>query len=254
MRRHFTLIELLVVIAIIAILAAMLLPALQKARESGKRATCQSNLKQVFTGLSQYAFDFTYFPAASPANLPENFNAYTWQFKTAPYLGDNRTVTGWTEASNIRNSGALKCPSLPIRGADYNCYSMNTFSRYALDFGMRPLAAPPEIDVNAPGNNSLYAKPESRCTRSNNGGGVFSPTPSGMLFVSELGFLSESPISISAMIRNGDYLNQTNKGTYQDGFEAAFRHGNKKSVLWFDGHATFTRYNEINWHLTTQSL
>ncbi|HPT99040.1 MAG TPA: prepilin-type N-terminal cleavage/methylation domain-containing protein, partial [Armatimonadota bacterium] len=57
-RRGFTLIELLVVIAIIAILAAILFPVFARARENARKASCQSNLKQIATAASMYIQDW----------------------------------------------------------------------------------------------------------------------------------------------------------------------------------------------------
>jgi prepilin-type N-terminal cleavage/methylation domain-containing protein len=69
-RRGFTLIEVLIVLVIISILMALLFPAFQRAQESGRQASCQSNLKQIYLAVMQYKNDEREFSATLAVLLP----------------------------------------------------------------------------------------------------------------------------------------------------------------------------------------
>ena len=106
-KKMFTLIELLVVIAMIAILAAMLLPALNKARAKAKMAQCSSNLRQFGSVFTNYADDNNGF-------YPTNYVTSSSKLgHTSPFRILH--VGGYTSESNIHLKKLLDCPSDPTK-------------------------------------------------------------------------------------------------------------------------------------------
>ena len=122
-RRGFTLVELLVVIAIIGVLVALLLPAIQAAREAARRAQCVNNLKQLALALHNYHDGLQMFPAGHTLHNTTLGDRFTWPVALWPYLeqdalynlvdfrSDMGGSDGWRAAVVGTALPAFQCPS-----------------------------------------------------------------------------------------------------------------------------------------------
>lgn len=140
-RRGFTLIELLVVIAIIAILAAILFPVFARARENARRASCQSNLKQIALGWMMYAED------------------YDGRFPFYPGGGVMEFVYPYVKSSQV-----FRCPSSNL--VQQNDPTMTSY--FSTDYGMPASYDSPwwprAIMLNGTGTQLIAAVPEPSIT------------------------------------------------------------------------------------------
>jgi prepilin-type N-terminal cleavage/methylation domain-containing protein/prepilin-type processing-associated H-X9-DG protein len=141
-RSGFTLIELLVVIGILAVLAALLLPLIANVWESGRRRTCQSNMRQIAAAIQLYTQDYDGTYPLETSVLMENGvpTQFAWNHALLPYIKDRRI---------------FQCPSHPDRGLGeahytYNGKRLNTLvprRPTALRFGNHEASLPASASI-----------------------------------------------------------------------------------------------------------
>jgi prepilin-type N-terminal cleavage/methylation domain-containing protein/prepilin-type processing-associated H-X9-DG protein len=174
-RSGFTLIELLVVIAIIAILAAMLFPVFAQAREAARKATCQSNLKQIGSAVMMYTQDYDEtLPNAGQSggtgDLVNNLRPYTKQNEGQ---GIWRCPSHPGFSSAYTSSYGYNWQYLLTAGPDYPHRDWNGFGNSGISAAMlsRPADTLCFMDIGAPqGNLNLWSYVVRPGDSSNNDG------------------------------------------------------------------------------------
>ena len=118
-QRAFTLIELLVVIAVISVLVALLLPAVQAAREAARATQCRNNTKQIVLALHNYHDRMNVFPSGWTAEQIKNHHGWGWGAMILPELEQSALFNALSMAESITSNNNK--PVLKTQVSTYVC-------------------------------------------------------------------------------------------------------------------------------------
>ena len=151
-RTAFTLVELLVVIAIIGVLVSLLLPAVQSARESARRAACLNNLRQIGIGLHSFHSANGHFPPGAhdgdcEAGIPHPRNPHTWRTMLLPYLEQQPLFNQLDPLADASTVTAGAC--YPVRPWDTEPAGTTSFQETLVSSFVCPSESSPFIKLGA---------------------------------------------------------------------------------------------------------
>ena len=208
---NFTLIELLVVIAIIAILAGMLLPALNRAKQAAQKTSCINNIKSIGLGIQMYADDYDdYLPGTQASNYNDIDNL--WFGLVNRYIKNTKVFT------------ECRYRSRPLP----NLHNQNNYWYYDyVSYGV--------AEGIIHGMRVAAGDWPSKATRRRE---VYKPALKVMLADSRAGYYDDSEKKFQGWIIVGSFTNST--------YFADYRHGSKAHTLAVDGHLTYMKHRPGN--------